>query len=194
MTQRSKYTPETIEQICKLLSDGNTDTTVCAAVKIDRGTFYGWIKDKPEFAEKVTEARSIADLRPAEVYKNAMVDREQTSHTVKEVIETRFDRSGQPYEYKKITKLATVTKVPADWRAAESWNERRHPEDWAKNRVIKVTEDDYALCLQYGATPQEAWDRYMLNLRKVKPEQATQLAQPKQPAQLVAKVEETAEA
>ena len=46
-------------------------TTACKSVGIGRTTFYGWMKDDPEFAQKVNDIQDIAiDFVESKLFKN----------------------------------------------------------------------------------------------------------------------------
>ena len=55
-----KLTKENQEAICRVLADGNTVSAACGVARIDRHTFYDWLKRYPEFAEAVKNAKSDA--------------------------------------------------------------------------------------------------------------------------------------
>ena len=46
-------------------------TTACKKVGVGRTTFYGWLKDDPEFAQQVNEIQEIAiDFVESKLFKN----------------------------------------------------------------------------------------------------------------------------
>lgn len=55
---KGKYTPEVVNRICHALAATGRDKAALAAGGIHADTFYRWIKDKPEFSERVDTARA----------------------------------------------------------------------------------------------------------------------------------------
>jgi len=55
---KSKYTPENVDAILKAISLGLTDTSAYEYAGISKDTFYTWIKEYPDFLEKLKKARS----------------------------------------------------------------------------------------------------------------------------------------
>lgn len=60
----SKYDPELVGHIIKYIETGNTVTTACQAVGINRDTYYEWLKDetKPDITDVIiqkAEAKAI---------------------------------------------------------------------------------------------------------------------------------------
>jgi hypothetical protein len=53
----TKYTPELGQQICDLISDGNTTLAVSRILKIKRHTIVDWSRKIPEFSSMYAEAR-----------------------------------------------------------------------------------------------------------------------------------------
>lgn len=52
-------------------------SSACKCIKVSRGTFYNWMKDDPEFATKVKDARDeLLDLAESQVYKNVLAGKE----------------------------------------------------------------------------------------------------------------------
>ena len=60
--RKSKYTPELVKDIKKLLEQGHTDKTVYNYVGIHADTFYAWIRENPEFSAIITKAREKAKV------------------------------------------------------------------------------------------------------------------------------------
>lgn len=175
--RRTKYTPENIANIVKLLEGGSTDKDMLAAVGIAASLYYDWLRNYPDFAEKVDKAKSVAKQRAVDAVQSALVEREQTSQTVKEVSETRFNRQGEQYIHTRTTKLVTKTKLPPDGHLALELLERRDPEHYGRSLNIRVTNEDAELLKSFGLTAYQAWQYLINNLRNVTPEQAAQLRQ-----------------
>lgn len=77
--------------------------------------------------------------------------------TITETItETRFDKSGQPYDYKHTTTRTMHRTLPPDWRAGEAWLKRRDRENWSEKTTIEM---DFAAELRAaGLNPAEVED------------------------------------
>lgn len=52
-----KYCPEKVQEICGYLRQGKTQKDAAALAGIGEETFYGWLRDKPEFSEWVRIAQ-----------------------------------------------------------------------------------------------------------------------------------------
>lgn len=62
MAAKSKYCPEIVERITAIIEAGNFAITAYTAVNISHETYYGWMKEKPEFAEAIAQAESKAEM------------------------------------------------------------------------------------------------------------------------------------
>lgn len=64
MARPSKYTPELVDKLCELVSNGMSATKSCDAVGLSMSTYSEWNRDKPEFTARIKRARSegIASL------------------------------------------------------------------------------------------------------------------------------------
>lgn len=167
MARRTKYTPVLVEQIIKLLEDGNTDNDTCGLVGIGHDTFYAWIEKKPEFSEAVSHARGIARQRAVDAYRAAMKESQEKTAREETYTEIRLDRNGTPYEYKRTTVTKQVTTLAPDWRAAESYLKRRDPEHWAETFIIKVSQEMVDLFKKFDLTPAQALEEYFQELARV---------------------------
>ncbi len=56
--RKSKYTPELVQNIIKVISLGLCNKSACEYVDISEETFYQWIKEYPEFGESIKRART----------------------------------------------------------------------------------------------------------------------------------------
>lgn len=159
MARKSKYTDDLVGEIVKLLEDGNTDTDTCALVGISKETFYNWLEAKSEFVDVVTRARGIARQRAVEAYRAAMQDSQTKSAKTTEFTETRLNKKGEPYTYKRTTIEKSVTENAPDWRAAESYLKRRDPENWAETFIIRVSAEQLAILKEAGVDrPSDAFE------------------------------------
>jgi hypothetical protein len=131
--RKSKYTEENIAKLVELLEQGNTDIDSCSLVGISQETFYTWIKDKPEFSERVTHARSKARRAAVASWRQGMLPTTVTEDIIDTFSETRINpKTGETYTYTRTTKRKKVVNQPADWRAAEAYLKRRDPDNWSE--------------------------------------------------------------
>jgi hypothetical protein len=63
MARRTKYTKELVAELLQILTEGNTIETACGCVGIGQETFFGWQRNKTEFAEAVQKAQKAAIRR-----------------------------------------------------------------------------------------------------------------------------------
>lgn len=63
MPRTSKYTPELVEHIVRLIEAGVFAIDACMAVGIGETTYYEWLKTKREFRESIKKARAKAIVR-----------------------------------------------------------------------------------------------------------------------------------
>ncbi|MBW4421202.1 MAG: hypothetical protein KME13_18535 [Myxacorys californica WJT36-NPBG1] len=55
---RSKYQPETLDVIYKVLELTGSDSAACEAAKVSRASFYDWLTKYPDFAERVADIKA----------------------------------------------------------------------------------------------------------------------------------------
>ncbi len=60
MPRTSKYTPELVEQIVRLIETGTYAVEACMVVGISEETYYTWLRTKPELSESIKKARAKA--------------------------------------------------------------------------------------------------------------------------------------
>lgn len=125
----SKFTPETRKALLDAITAGLTYTHACQTVGIDYDTLNNWRKqgaalDKPdeegffEFFVALTRAETNASL-------SMMGTVRKVAQGYKGTVTRKYDNEGN---------LISVTEehVPADWRAAAWWLERRYPKEYGK--------------------------------------------------------------
>lgn len=65
----------------------------------------------------------------------------------------------------KVAHIQNIKTASAtDWRASGWWLERRWPEEFAQQLIVKVSAEDAKLLKQHGLTPAEAWLALMQSL------------------------------
>lgn len=139
MGRKSLYTLELQDKIVSCLATGATIRDTCDFVRIGKDTFYTWVKNKPEFADAVTYAQGQAKVSATAAIKSAIKGTEQVADTEEVFTETRIDKSGKPYEYRRTKQSRTVTHLAPDWRAAIEYLKRRDPANWAENVKLSVS-------------------------------------------------------
>jgi len=60
MPRSSKYTPELVEQMLRIIEAGAYAADACMAVGISETIYYKWLKEKVEFVESIKKARAKA--------------------------------------------------------------------------------------------------------------------------------------
>lgn len=171
----SKFTPETREKILQRLAAGSTIKTTCDSVGIGVSTYMEWLeigqahlagedhRHMPktieerdafsEFSEATTRALADGLIQAAIAFRQGMNPSKSTSDTTETLEETRLDKEGKPYIYRKTITKRTVTQTPGDWRAAMEYLARRDPENWARVNPQKVEvtgKDGGAIILKTG--------------------------------------------
>lgn len=172
---KSKYTPEMVAEIVKLLTGGCVVADVCHKVNITQETFYQWVNRYPEFSENVKRAKADAHVGATLSLRKAMMPHDVSSVTTKTLRETRLrkvkDKSGTisevPYEYIKTEQSQTVSNE-FDWRAAMEYLKRRDPENWAETFIIKVNPQQMEVLKKYGLTAAEAFEAMIAELAAAK--------------------------
>lgn len=90
-----------------------------------------------EFLERATRARAEAFVGAVAELRRAMHPTETVTEATETFTETRLDRQGEPYEYKRTTVKRSVTKSPGNWRAALEFLKRADPTNWSEHTVQK---------------------------------------------------------
>lgn len=118
-----KYSKELTEKICKLLKRGNTITTTCQAIGINKQTFYNWMEKKLDFFDAIKKAMAIPDKKVENaLYKSAMMGHKYQEKEFKAVA------VGEKI---KMIPIRTVTKiVPPNITAQIFYLKNRKPDEW----------------------------------------------------------------
>jgi hypothetical protein len=163
--RKSKLDTKLKNQICKLLSECATVADACAVVGIDDSTYYKWTqRGRDEWERIATESdpdaaiadderpfveffdatsRAIAKARTvaAKSLRSGMLPFKITDKIVEVFTETRIDKEGKPYEYKRKTEREVVRSMPGDWRAAAEFLKRRDPNNWSEKVQTELSGD-----------------------------------------------------
>lgn len=145
MARPTKLNKTVQNKIVKLLKTGVSKADACAYVGIAESTFYDWCdrgqagdEEFSEFSEAVTRATSAAKVVAIDSLRSAMTPYKQSSTTTETYTETKHDREGEPYEYKRKTERKTVTLLAGDWRAAVEYLKRRFPQEWSEKVTLDI--------------------------------------------------------
>lgn len=58
----TKFTDETVANLIKAFEDGASIREACRVAKINRQTYYEWLKHYPEFSDRMSEAQEYPDV------------------------------------------------------------------------------------------------------------------------------------
>ncbi len=150
----SKFTPEIRRKILARLRAGATVKATCDSVGIGQSTYFEWLEigraytgglphdrmprktvDRQayaEFVEATTRAAAGGLIRATVAFRRGMNPSKNTSVTTETFEETRLDKEGKPYLYRKTVTREFIEHVPGDWRAAMEYLARRDPDNWAR--------------------------------------------------------------
>ena len=125
MARTSSYNEEKAERICLLLQAGNPRKYAYGSVGIDAKTFAKWMKDFPEFKEKVEDAQAKA---PVSLH-NVVIKGCHPHEVEHEVLAYKtYYEDGKPVE--KVPVAFKLRRTEFDPRLALSLLERLYPEHY----------------------------------------------------------------
>lgn len=155
----SKFSPAIRKKILACLRAGSTVKATCDSVGVGVSTYFEWLEigrahlsgtsharmprkvaerdDYAEFAEATTRATANGLVHAAAAFRRGMNASQGVSTITETIEETRLDKEGKPYAYRKMVVRETVEHVPGDWRAAMEYLARRDPENWARTNPQK---------------------------------------------------------
>jgi hypothetical protein len=113
---KSKYTLERVDLICHMIASTGQDKAGYEAAKIGSSTFHDWLNDKPEFSERVSQARAawreIDDEAMIEAFRQGLIKAMVGYQQVRTNEETTTLPNGD-----EVTKesRSTATVPPAEW-------------------------------------------------------------------------------
>lgn len=121
---RGKYNPETTPQlIFDLTLRYATDLEICKAVGISQGTYYEWLKTKPELLELITRAKHIRAQKLV-----PKLEKRAKGFSYTETTQERNPKTGEMVVTKKVRKT-----VPPDVSALKFFLTNGLPDEF-KNR------------------------------------------------------------
>ena len=74
-----KYTPEAVDAICKAILLGANQETAALAAGIKRNTMQRWLRDFPEFKDRIDQARAQRTVQWLQMIEAAQVDHWQAA-------------------------------------------------------------------------------------------------------------------
>lgn len=113
---KGKYDDLTVNRICRSLERTGHDQTAAKAGGISTHTFYAWLREKPQFAQRVEAARGkwadIDDEAITEAFRQGLIRAMTGFQQVRTNAETTTLPNGE--QVKKVSK-STSTVPPAQW-------------------------------------------------------------------------------
>lgn len=146
MPRPSKLSPDLQAKIVERLQAGATIQATCDSVGIHKQTFYNWMEQGEkaksgaffDFFDAATRAQADGLIQAAIRFRQGMNPYDAETVTTESFEETRLDKEGKPYTYRKTVTKRTVAHMPGDWRAAADYLARRDPENWARTAPQKL--------------------------------------------------------
>lgn len=126
-----------LPRIQNALERGLTVEMACAEAGIAKSTFYEYAKEYSDFSDAVTRAQAIANSKAVKAFASGLEGQKVNQVEIDEYTETRLDKQGKPYTFRKQTTRKKVIETPADWRAGEAWLKRRDPKNWSEKLEIQ---------------------------------------------------------
>jgi len=127
MAARGKYTPERVDRIFRAIAQTGKDKEGYEAGGITPETFYRWIKDKPEFSERVTHAK---DLFRQNAYQD---DPERFNRAVK-ALDRMIEGNNEVWQKTKVVEEAgKAVKTETTQHVV-----KRNPNPWAVALILGV--------------------------------------------------------
>lgn len=128
MARPSKFNPERIEKIIKLIRLGNFAETAAAAGGISKQTYYNWLGKGREERERLdmTGGKPRATEKPFLEFFDA-------------VEEARAEA-----EARMVAQITTAAQDPTKWQAAAWWLERVAPQKYGKINRTEISGPDGA--------------------------------------------------
>jgi len=89
MGRPTKLTEDTVKKLESVFNLDVTVTTACAYAGISRETYYSWLKENPEFSDRMAKAQEYARIAAGNVVMNAIV-RDKDVATARWWLEKRY--------------------------------------------------------------------------------------------------------
>jgi hypothetical protein len=72
MGRPTKYDEKIVEQLVKVFELDVPDKTACEYVGLSPDTYYRWLKEKPDFSDRIVKAKRYARIASGSVVKEAI--------------------------------------------------------------------------------------------------------------------------
>ena len=69
----TKYNEKTVEKIISILQTGGTVEQACAYAKINKTTFYAWVKENEDFSNEVESAKHYLNIASKNVVQQTII-------------------------------------------------------------------------------------------------------------------------
>jgi len=134
MARKTKYSPERVETICQAIAESGLDSAGYESAGISHQTFHVWLNEKPEFLERVAQARkTYAENAPKYLKSKALA-------TIKQGLEgftiTRKRTSTRRLNHYVPTDDGEVLKWFQEETIEEFNEDKMPPSPWAVNKVF----------------------------------------------------------
>lgn len=170
MAKSKTFTPAIQEAVLAYIRTGGAQSSACSAAGVNPQTLSAWlIRGTPEALEfKVKIDMAVAECEQRMVLaiqKAARGHQTKTTKTItRDVTRIRKERrpDGTVIEMPMMFREKTVEVIEGfemDWRAAESWLERRRPGEWKRREEVTgeivhtIKPFEEAISAIYGADP-----------------------------------------
>lgn len=139
MARPTKYEPERVAIICESIAKGESNEVAAAKAGICLDSFYGWLKNKPDFSDAIKRARREFEQWELEgILKDARKSLKQLI-CGEEYEETKIEYEQDPEHPGKLRvrrKITTNKKILPNATAVIFALVNRDPEHW-QNRVTQ---------------------------------------------------------
>lgn len=143
----TKFTEDVRQRIIEAISIGASLPAAAAHAGVAQQSVRNWLKlgkDQAEgeyfdFLEGFTRARDKAELAAITAFRTGLAATSEVKMNTEEFSETRLDRDGKPYTYKRTRTTKSEIKRPADWRAGLAWLERRNANRWMQRTQTEIS-------------------------------------------------------
>lgn len=154
--RKPKLSEENIKRICRLIREGNYDTTVLAIMGISQDTWYRWLREGEEIADDETGMYDFIfddSLPPAD----GAIARDRETLRLQLQFYVEIVKARAQAEANMLRRINTASQT--QWQAAAWFLERKFPERWGRekmNATVKVDLSPYVAAL--NAKNDDTWD------------------------------------
>lgn len=116
MGRKGKYDERTVATICRVVARTGADRPAYEAAGIAKDTFYKWLREKPDFSDRVARAReewaAIDDEAVTQAFRESLIRAMQGADEEWTTVEETTLPDGK--KVRKVSKK-TVRRPPAEW-------------------------------------------------------------------------------